>query len=116
MPTKSPGLMSLTDALAMPATLKPGLSVTAASGPSRVFTVSVDPSRLTIAPRTWTLSAAHAEDGTEIATIAATPIEPARVRVNFCCIASTPHDEFAKPPVAAPAEANAPRAEASGVV
>ena len=33
MPTKSPGLMSSTDALATPATFKPGLSVTALVGP-----------------------------------------------------------------------------------
>ena len=38
MPTKSPGLMSSTDALATPAIFQPGASISVAFGPSRVFT------------------------------------------------------------------------------
>ena len=62
MPTKSPGLMSSNDALATPATFQPGFSISSAFGPSRVFTVSVEPSRPTIVPRTRTFSAACAGD------------------------------------------------------
>src|SRR5271154_3368753 len=67
MPTKSPGLMSPIDALATPAIFHPGFNASALVEPSRVFTVSVDPSRLTIVPRTRTFSAAWAEGTPAIA-------------------------------------------------
>ncbi len=64
MPTKSPGLMSVNDALVTPAIFQPGFSISLAFGPSRVFTVSVDPSSPTTVPRTRTFSAACAGDRT----------------------------------------------------
>src|SRR5271166_1256024 len=60
MPTKSPGLMSLIEAAATPVTFHPGARVNELTGPSRVLTVSVEPSRLTIVPRTRTFSVAWA--------------------------------------------------------
>jgi hypothetical protein len=77
MPTKSPGLMSPTDAAVTPITLHSGLSANAAFGPSRVLTVRVDPSRLAIVPRTRTVSSACAGRVSAIAmkaAIAAAPV------------------------------------------
>ena len=77
MPTKSPGLMSPTDAAVTPITFHSGLSANAAFGPSRVLTVRVDPWRLAIVPRTRTVSSACAGRISAIAmkaAIAAAPV------------------------------------------
>jgi hypothetical protein len=60
MPTKSPTLMSPSEALATPETFQSALSLIASDWPSRVFTVSVEPSNVETVPRTRTLSAACA--------------------------------------------------------
>src|ERR1700722_5561232 len=83
MPTKSPGLMSSTEVLATPAIFQPGFIVSTAFGPSRVFTVSVDPSRPTIVPRTRTFSAACAGDRTAIASNATAALALPRAWGNF---------------------------------
>src|ERR1700722_9815494 len=59
MPTNSPALMSSGNALTRPVSFQPSFSATAVVAPSRVFTVSIDPSTLTIVPRTPILSAAR---------------------------------------------------------
>src|SRR5580704_15092914 len=83
MPTKSPGLMSSTEALATPAIFQPGFIISVAFGPSRVFTVSVDPSRPTTVPRTRTFSAACAGDRIAIARNAAAALAPPKAWGNF---------------------------------
>src|SRR6516164_1801632 len=91
MPTKSPGLMSPADAAVTPITFHSGLSASDASGPSRVLTVRVDPSRLAIVPRTRTISSACAGRFSAItmkAAIAAAQV--AEIDQGF--IAPTLHD------------------------
>jgi hypothetical protein len=61
MPTKSPGLISSTDAFLMPPTFQSGFSAIVWSVPSRVFTTSVSPLRLAMSPRTCTRWASAAD-------------------------------------------------------
>ena len=69
---------------------QPGASISIAFGPSRVFTVSVDPSRPTTVPRTRTVSAAGAGDRSALPRSAPTAMAPPKARDNFRFIFNAP--------------------------